>query len=60
MRDAADEMTKSGDKNVYVLEGLDFFGEGDKALFHDSLHPNDKGCELMANRLLPTVKRAVH
>ncbi|MGZ4975279.1 MAG: SGNH/GDSL hydrolase family protein, partial [Limisphaerales bacterium] len=41
MRDAANEMQHSGDHNIYVVEGLDLFGEGDKALFHDSLHPND-------------------
>lgn len=59
MRDAANQMRDSGDKNIYVFEGLDLFSEKDKSLFHDPLHPNDQGCELMANRLLPAVRRAI-
>lgn len=60
MRDAANQMRAAGDKNIYVVEGLYLFGEKDKSLFHDPLHPNDQGCELMASRLLPTVKSAIH
>lgn len=60
MRDAANQMRASGDKNVYVVEGLDLFGEKDKSLFHDPLHPNDQGCEVMATRLLPIIKLAMH
>jgi len=59
MRQAANDLRASGDRNVYVVEGLDLFGESDKALFHDPQHPNDQGCELMAKRLLPTVKEVL-
>lgn len=58
MRDAANDLRTHGDKNVYVIEGLDLFGPADKGLMHDPLHPNDKGCEAMALRLLPSLKKA--
>jgi lysophospholipase L1-like esterase len=59
MRDSGSDLRASRDENVYVVEGLSLFGEGDKALFHDPLHPNDEGCKLMANRLVPTLRKAL-
>jgi hypothetical protein len=44
---------------MFVVEGLDLFGEPDKALFHDPLHPNDAGNERMAERLAPVLEKAV-
>lgn len=59
MRDAGNKLRDAGDKNIYVVEGLDLFGEADKALFHDALHPNDQGCDLMADRLVPVLRRII-
>src|ERR1035437_2264998 len=59
MRQAATERRQAGDKLMFVVEGLDLFGEPDKALFHDPLHPNDTGNERMAERLAPVLEKAV-
>ena len=59
MRQAATERRQAGDKLMFVVEGLDLFGEPDKALFHDPLHPNDAGNERMAERLAPVLAKVV-
>jgi lysophospholipase L1-like esterase len=59
MREAALEQRKAGDENIFVVEGLELFGPGDKALFHDPQHPNDQGNELMGERLITLVERVV-
>jgi lysophospholipase L1-like esterase len=59
MRQAAMERRQAGDKLMFVVEGLELFGEPDKALFHDSQHPNDAGNELMAERLAPIIERVL-
>jgi hypothetical protein len=59
MRQAATDRRQAGDKHTYVVEGLFLFGEPDKALFHDPLHPNDAGNELMAQRLAPIIEKAL-
>jgi hypothetical protein len=59
MREAATMRRQAGDKLIFVIEGLELFGEPDKALFHDSQHPNDAGNELMAERLAPVLEKVV-
>jgi hypothetical protein len=59
MREAALARQRAGDKLMFVVEGLELFGEPDKALFHDPTHPNDEGNERMAQRLAPIVERAL-
>ena len=59
MRQAATERRQAGDKLMFVVEGLELFGEPDKALFKDSQHPNDAGNELMADRLAPVLEKAL-
>ena len=59
MRQAATERRQAGDKLMFVVEGLELFGEADKALFHDPQHPNDAGNELMAERLAPVLDKVV-
>jgi hypothetical protein len=59
MRAAALERQAAGDKLTLVVEGLELFGEPDKKLFHDPQHPNDEGNELIAQRLLATVRTAL-
>lgn len=59
MRGAALARQQSGDRNTYVVEGLELFGAPDKDLFNDPLHPNDGGNERMGERLVPIVKPQV-
>jgi lysophospholipase L1-like esterase len=59
MRQAATERRQAGDKLMFVVEGLDLFGEPDKALFNDPLHPNDAGNERMAERLAPVLAKVL-
>ncbi|HNR71309.1 MAG TPA: SGNH/GDSL hydrolase family protein [Verrucomicrobiota bacterium] len=51
MRRAAEERRQAGDPRLFVVEGLELFGEPDKALLADAAHPGDEGNELMARRL---------
>ncbi len=57
MRQAGNDRRKAGDKNTFVVEGLDLFNLADKEFFHDSQHPNDEGNELIAKRLATVVKK---
>ena len=59
MRQAATERRQAGDKLMFVVEGLELFGEPDKALFHDPQHPNDAGNDLIASRLAPVLEKAL-
>jgi hypothetical protein len=59
MRKAAIERRQAGDKNMFVVEGLELCGEADKGDFSDELHPNDEGNQRMAERLVPVVRKAV-
>lgn len=59
MRGAVQERRDKGDQLMVAVEGLELFGEKDKALLHDPLHPNDAGNALVAERLAPTVRKAL-
>ncbi len=59
MRQAAVARRQAGDKLMFVVEGLELFGEPDKDLFADPLHPNDEGNERMAQRLAPRLEKAL-
>jgi hypothetical protein len=59
MRQAATERRQAGDKLMFVVEGVELFGEPDKALFHDPQHPNDAGNERIAERLAPVLEKVV-
>jgi lysophospholipase L1-like esterase len=59
MRKAAVDRRQAGDQQMFVVEGLELFGEADKDLFSDPLHPNDAGNERMARRLEPVVRGAL-
>ena len=49
---------KSGDKNVYYIDGETFFGQNDRHLCTiDTIHPNDLGFYRMAETILPTMKK---
>jgi lysophospholipase L1-like esterase len=59
MRQAATDRRQAGDKLMFVVEGLELFGEPDKALFTDPQHPDDTGNERMAERLAPVLEKVV-
>ena len=59
MRQAATDRRQAGDKLMFVVEGLELFGEPDKELFNDPQHPNDAGNERMAQRLAPIIEKVV-
>jgi len=59
MRQAVNDRRRAGDKLMFVVEGLELFGEPDKSAFADALHPNDEGNEVMAERLAPVIERVV-
>lgn len=57
MRQAAVSRRDAGDKQMFVVEGLELFGAKDKDAFSDLLHPNDEGNERMAERLAPVLEK---
>lgn len=59
MRQAALDRRQAGDKLMFVVEGLELFGEADKNLFTDFTHPNDEGNERMAQRLAPKIEKVL-
>jgi lysophospholipase L1-like esterase len=60
MRDATNEFMKTGEKNVYLLEGTDLLGfEEHDGLSRDGVHPTDYGYSLIAGKLLPVLKKAL-
>ena len=59
MRQVANQRRQAGDKMMFVVEGLELFGEADRGDFRDALHPNDTGNQRMAERLAPVVRKAV-
>jgi hypothetical protein len=59
MRQAATDRRQGGDKLMFVVEGLDLFGQADKNEFKDPQHPNDAGNERMAQRLAPIIAKVV-
>lgn len=60
MRDATKEFIKSGEKEVYLLEGTELLGFGEHdGLSRDGVHPTDYGYSVIAGKLLPVTKKAL-
>lgn len=60
MRDAVNDLNKSGEKNLYLIEGEDLLGFNEHdGLSKDGLHPTDYGYSIIAKRLLPVLKEAL-
>jgi hypothetical protein len=60
MRDAAHEVIAAGASNIYIVEGEDLLGfKEHDGLSKDGVHPSDYGYHLIAQKLLPTVSRAL-
>lgn len=52
---------KSGDRNVYFVDGEILFGQNDRdACTVDGCHPNDLGFMRMAENIYPALKRALN
>ena len=49
----------AGDKNVYFIDGETFFKDCDdrEMCFIDTIHPNDYGFHLMAQKVEPLIKK---
>lgn len=54
-----DNARASGDRNVYLLRGSDFFDGLDADFTVDSVHPTDLGFYFMANGIYPVLKSAL-
>jgi lysophospholipase L1-like esterase len=60
MREAVNEFIQSGEKGVILLEGTDLLGfDEHDGLSRDGVHPTDYGYSIIANKLLPALKRAL-
>lgn len=46
----------AGDSNVYLVNGLEFFGELKWECMVDGVHPSDFGYYHMANKLAPMIE----
>ena len=51
-----DNAIANGDKNVYLINGLEFFGEYGCECMVDGTHPSDFGYTLMAKAIAPKIK----
>ncbi len=53
---------KNGDKNVYFVDGEDFFKDFDdkEVCFTDTIHPTDLGFYKMAEKIEPVIKKALN
>ena len=51
-----DNAIAAGDKNVYLVNGLEFFGELKWECMVDGVHPSDFGYYHMANKLAPMIE----
>lgn len=55
-----DNAKNNGDKNVYFIDGKDFFGEEERQFCTtDTVHPNDYGFHKMAQVIEPVLKEAL-
>ena len=52
-----DNAVKAGDKNIYFLNGSDFFAGIGYDYSEDGVHPTDLGFDLMARAIFPTLKK---
>lgn len=60
MREAVNELVKTGDRKLYLVEGPDLLGfDEHDGLSKDGVHPSDRGYDIIARKLLPTMKKAM-
>ncbi|MBQ4630110.1 MAG: hypothetical protein IJB70_03900 [Clostridia bacterium] len=56
IKEIYDRAIASGDRNVYYVDGEEFWGDRWDSCSVDCLHPNDLGFMLMADRMEKTIK----
>jgi lysophospholipase L1-like esterase len=49
----------SSDPNLYLVEGVDLLGAAEADAYHDGAHPTDLGYQIIANRLAPSLEKAL-
>jgi hypothetical protein len=60
MRNAVNELTKSGKKQLFLVEGEDLIGfQEHAALSRDGVHPSDQGYGIIAKKLSPLFKQTL-
>lgn len=60
MREAADEFIRSGEQQVYLLEGTDLLGSDElDGMSRDGVHPTDYGYSIIAGKLAPVLSKAI-
>jgi lysophospholipase L1-like esterase len=60
MRQAFDELTRAGEKHLFLVKGEDLLGFKDHAMLSkDGVHPSERGYALIAERLAPTLRQAL-
>lgn len=60
VREAVDQLLKSGERKLLLVEGTDLLGFADHdGLSSDGVHPSDYGYSLITHRLKPTVVKAL-
>lgn len=59
IRAAYRERVAAGDKNIWLVEGTDLLGPGDRDGLLDHIHPNDIGFVSMARGLAPVLREAL-
>jgi lysophospholipase L1-like esterase len=55
VRQTVELLQKRGDRHIYYLDGLDWFGTADAGHLPDGLHPDATGYELMGSRFVERV-----
>lgn len=62
VRTTYENALKNGDKNVYFVDGKDFFKDFDdkEVCFVDTVHPTDLGFYKMAEKIEPVIKKALN
>ncbi len=62
VRTTYENALKNGDKNVYFVDGEDFFKDFDdkEVCFTDTIHPTDLGFYKMAEKIEPVIKKALN
>lgn len=56
IKNTYDNAVSLGDKNVYLVNGLEFFNEHKWECMVDGVHPSDFGYHLMASKITPLIK----
>ena len=59
MREAVKPRMEAGDRDLYLVEGLELLGSEDADAFQEGVHPTDLGFVRIADRLEPLLRRVL-